>query len=120
MGLDNIIYERRGVKDKDLSEALAPLTGGMLVDGNNSFRGKVYAGWFENITSYSLYESDDFSDQDYKNIIDELKSYKTSFKYIDDLDEDLENSNMNAEELDAFIKLFQLCEERSWGINAWY
>ena len=120
MGLDNIIYESRAVNDSDLAEALAPMTTGIMVDGTNSFRGKVYAGWLEGITGYSLYESDDWGDMEFKEIIDELKTYKNSFDKIDDLKAELEKNYLDLDILDAFIKVFELCLERGWKINAWY
>lgn len=120
MGLDNIVYETRAVNDKDLAETLAPLTTGIMVDGTNSFRGKVYDRWFQAITDYTLFDSDDFDTRDYESIIKHLKDYKESFSKMSELESDLESNYMSLDELDAFIKLFQLCLERGWKINAWY
>jgi hypothetical protein len=82
MGLDNIIYEKRGVKDKQLSEILAPLGSGIMVDDSNSFRGKMYDGFISDITGYSLYETDDWTHEDIEKVIVSLKDYKNNFDKI--------------------------------------
>ena len=122
MGLDNIVYTKVGVKDKKLSEALSKLCGGsFMTDNNNSFRGKVYDNFFTNETGYSLYESDDFLDVQFEEIIDSLKKLKAEYPDLEKLDSYLYQYNeMTRDELDAFIEVFELCYENGWGINAWY
>lgn len=121
MGLDNIIYEKRGVKDKQLSEILAPLGSGIMVDGDNSFRGKMYDGFISDITGYSLYETDDWTHEDIEKVIVSLKDYKNNFDKIIDLETDLEHRyHMDVERFDAFVDLFVLCLEKGWRITAWY
>ena len=125
MGLDNILYTRQPVQDKKLSSALENLCGGsFMTDHNNSFRGKVYDNIHEAISGYSLYNSDEYDYGDYESIV---QSYKSVIE--NDLKGFLKdyNSEENAwgweykkEEVKALYRVFELCLEEDWRINAWY
>lgn len=127
MGLDNIIYETKGVSNKELSKALEPLCGGsFMTDDNNSFRGKVYSDFNEAISGYDLYGTDEWGHQ-------ELESIVSSFEELikeDKVDEWLTSYNKSNEnvwgidykkdEFMALYKVFKLCMDNGWRINAWF
>ena len=127
MGLDNIVYETKGVSNKELSKALEPLCGGsFMTDDNNSFRGKVYSDFVEAICGYDLYGTDEWGHEDFESIV-------MSFEYIlknDKVDEWLTrynkaegnvwNIDYKKEEFMALYKVFKLCMDNSWKINAWF
>lgn len=82
MGLDNLIYEKQEpIKDKKLSEITSSLCGGILTDDNYSFRGKVYDDLVEKYSGLSLYNSEEWTDDDYFKLMTNMfvdKTYGTS------------------------------------------
>ena len=126
MGLDNIVYKQVAVEDKRLAEALAPLCGGMLTDGANSFRGKVYSDLVEAITDHDLYSTDEWTwstmDQVVKSFEDIILEDKVQ-SWLDDYNsskENVWNIKYSKEEFMALYKVFKLCSDEGWSINAWY
>ena len=124
MGLDNIVYERKGVQNKELAEAMQNLTGGFLTDDANSFRGKVYSDLNESICGYSLYETDEWDNETLTAIIND---YEKLLK--EGVNEWLDNYNKNVniwdkeyteKEVRSLLKIFTLCKDNYWQIIAWY
>lgn len=126
MGLDNIIYERRAVSNKELGEALAPLVGGMLTEDTNSFRGKVYSDLNEAITSYDLYGCDDWTTDTLSTVVNAYEEIILENK-VDEWLSTYNNSNGNVwgidyskDEFMALYKVFKLCRDNYWQINSWF
>lgn len=125
MGLDNIVYETKAVANKELAEALRPLTGGMMVDDANSFRGKVYNDLNEAICGHSLYHTDEWTYNSYKEIVHDYEQL-----IEEGVNEWLEGYNKSADnvwgkdyredEILALYKVFKLCLDNDWKINAWF
>lgn len=127
MGLDNIIYETKGVSNKELSKALEPLCGGsFMTDDNNSFRGKVYSDFNEAISGYDLYGTDEWGHEELESIVmsyeeiieeDKVDEWLSSYNKADD---NVWGIDYKKEEFMALYKVFKLCMDNSWRINAWF
>ena len=127
MGLDNIVYSKKAVSNEELSKALEPLCGGsFMTDDNNSFRGKVYSDFNEAICGYDLYGTDDWEHEtfesivsDYEDIIkeDKVDEWLTSYNKSND---NVWGIDYKKEEFMALYKVFKLCMENDWRINAWF
>jgi len=84
MGLDNIIYiKSKEVADdgnaiyepmhnKELAEICNQLCGGSYTDDANSFRGKVYDKIVKDYSGLSLYDSDDWTKDDYAKVVAQM------------------------------------------------
>lgn len=126
MGLDNIVYKQVAVEDKRLAEALAPLCNGMLTDGNNSFRGKVYSDLVEAISDRDLYSTDEWSWSDLEIVVKSFEDIILEDKvqsWLDDYNsskENVWNIKYSKEEFMALYNVFKLCSDEGWSINAWY
>jgi hypothetical protein len=127
MGLDNIIYETKGVSNKELSKALEPLCGAsFMCDDNNSFRGKVYSDFVEAISGYDLYGTDEWGHEELESIVssfdelikeDKVDEWLTSYNKSND---NVWGIDYKKDEFMAFHKVFTLCMDNGWRINAWF
>lgn len=125
MGLDNLIYERKPVKDERLSKALEPLCGGIMTDNNNSFRGKVYNELLEEITGMSLYNSSQWSlaelDECVNILTDFIEENKDDWdKKVAQPDERYRGYYTSLKEVTALRDVFKLCSEEGWIIEEWW
>ena len=124
MGLDNIVYERKGVQNKELAEAMQNLTGGFLTDDANSFRGKVYADLNEAICGYSLYDSDEWDSNtltaivnDYEQLLEDgVNEWLSRYNKTDNV----WDKEYTEKEVKSLYKIFKLCRDNYWQIIAWY
>lgn len=125
MGLDSIVYEMRGVSNKELAKALEPLCGGsFMTEDSNSFRGKVYSDLNEAICSLSLYDTDEWTSatftavvHDYEQLIEEgVNEWLAEFNKTDNR----WSIEYKEEEVLALYNVFKLCLENNWQISAWY
>ena len=127
MGLDNIVYSKKAVSNEELSKALEPLCGGsFMTDDNNSFRGKVYSDFNEAICGYDLYGTDDWEHETFESIVSDYEDIIKEDK-VDEWLTNYNKSNDNVwgidykkEEFMALYKVFKLCMENDWRINAWF
>jgi len=119
MGLDNLIYQRTPVKDDRLTKALKPLTFGFMTDDSWSFRGKVYDNLFEQITSYSLYNTSEMGIEEMDECVQLLTDFieenkkvpKAKFNY---------QYGVTLEEVTALRDVFKLCSKEGWLIIEWW
>ena len=83
MGLDNLIYEKQEPnKDEKISALTKQLCGGILTDDSYSFRGKVYDDLVEQYSGLSLYNSQDWTDDDYFKLMTNMFVNKTYGKSV--------------------------------------
>ena len=83
MGLDNLIYEKQEpIKDEKISALTKQLCGGILTDDSYSFRGKVYDDLVEQYSGLSLYNSQDWTDDDYFKLMTNMFVNKTYGKSV--------------------------------------
>ena len=83
MGLDNLIYEKQEpIKDEKISALTKQLCGGILTDSSWSFRGKVYDDLVEQYSGLSLYNSEDWTDDDYFKLMTNMFVDKTYGKSV--------------------------------------
>lgn len=112
MGLDNFWYNGEGLAEG--IEDVQGVVGGMFSGhGGNSFRGKVYDQYIDELTEgkYSLYN--DLASDEVK-VIDAILQ-KTPFQKIKDFDED-----MTEERWTAFVKMWNIHAEKGHSLKAWF
>jgi hypothetical protein len=116
MGLDNI-----WMKSKDehgVIEGEFKVCGGIFSgNGNDSFRGKVYARFVEDITGISLYgytpDTDEISNEVVRDMADGLEATEWRDSYI-------ENYDIEEEEFKDLVRMFRLHAEAGHYLIAWY
>ena len=115
MGLDNIWKKS---KDEDgVIEGEFKLCGGIFSgNGNDSFRGKVYARLVEDITGVSLYgdpETYEIPNETVKQMAVDLEETEWRDSYI-------QNYDIEEEEFKDLVKMFKLHADAGHYLLAWY
>jgi hypothetical protein len=103
MGLDN--YWMKSKDEAGIIEGEFKVCGGMFSEnGNDSFRGKVYYRFVEDVTEVSLYgdrETNEISNETVKQMADDLETTEWRDSYI-------VNYDIEEEEFKDFVKMFRL------------
>lgn len=103
MGLDN--YWMKNKEELGTIEGEFKICGGMLSGhGNDSFRGKVYHRFVEDVTDVSLYGDSDTNEiplETVKKMADDLEALEWRDSYI-------ENYDITEEEFRDLVKMFRL------------
>ena len=104
MGLDN--YWMKNKEELGVVEGDFKICGGMLSsNGNDSFRGKVYHRFVEDITGISLYgytpDDNEISNEVARDMADGLEATEWRDSYI-------ENYNITEEEFRDLVRMFRL------------
>jgi hypothetical protein len=115
MGLDNI-----WMKDKDVHgvvEGEFKICGGIFSgNGNDSFRGKVYSRFVQDVTGVSLYGDEktcQIDNETVKQMADDLQATEWRDSYI-------ENYDIEEEEFKDLVKMFRLHADAGHYLLAWY
>lgn len=115
MGLDNI-----WMKDKDVNgvvEGDFQICGGIFSgNGNDSFRGKVYSRFVQDVTGVSLYgdeETCQIDNDTIKQMADDLQATEWRDSYI-------ENYDIEEEEFKDLVRMFRLHADAGHYLVAWY
>ena len=142
MGLDNMLYMRNkkdgftAIQSKELTKILSKLVVGYLVTDmgyQNSFRGKVYAEYVDYVSGKSLYDSEQFTEQDYKDIVSKMEADIEARVAWDKVNTKVTAGYKNAyghifpvEQLCDLLELFKYClvQKQKYGkdfvMDAWY
>ena len=103
MGLDN--YWMKAKEELGHIEGNFSICGGMMSgSGNDSFRGKVYHRFVEDVTEISLYgdrETNEISNETVKKMADDLEATEWRDSYI-------ENYDIVEEEFKDLVRMFRL------------
>ena len=115
MGLDNI-----WMKNKDehgVIEGEFKVCGGVFSGhGNDSFRGKVYARFVEEVTGVSLYgdpETFETPNETVKQMADDLEATEWRDSYI-------QNYDIEEQEFKDLVRMFRLHADAGHYLLAWY
>jgi hypothetical protein len=103
MGLDN--YWMKSKDEAGIIEGEFKVCGGMYSEnGNDSFRGKVYYRFVEDVTEVSLYgdrETNEIPNETVKKMADDLEATEWRDSYI-------ENYYIEEEEFKDLVRMFRL------------
>ena len=103
MGLDN--YWMKSKEEPGIIEGNFKICGGMLSgEGNDSFRGKVYHRFVEDVTEVSLYgdlETYEIPNEIVKKMADDLEATEWRDSYV-------ENYYIEEQEFKDLVKMFRL------------
>jgi hypothetical protein len=103
MGLDN--YWMKSKDEAGIIEGEFKICGGMYSEnGNDSFRGKVYHRFVEDVTNVSLYgdpETNEIPNETVKQMADDLETTEWRDSYI-------VNYDIEEQEFKDFVKMFRL------------
>ncbi len=120
MGLDN--YWMKSKEEPGTIEGIFKICGGMFSgEGNESFRGKVYHRFVEDVTEVSLYGDPDENSIHYREIPNEIVK-----KMADDLeatewrDSYIENYDIEEKEFKDLVRMFRLHADAGHYLLAWY
>ena len=116
MGLDNM-----WMKDKDVPgviEGEFKICGGIFSgNGNDSFRGKVYNRFVEDVTGISLYgytpDTNEISNEVVRDMADGLEATEWRDSYI-------ENYDIEEQEFKDLVRMFRLHADAGHYLVAWY
>ena len=116
MGLDN--YWMKSKEEPGIIEGDFKLCGGMLSGhGNDSFRGKVYNQFVEDVTGISLYgytpDDNEISNEVIRDMADGLEATEWRDSYI-------ENYDITEEEFKDLVRMFRLHADAGHYLVAWY
>ncbi|MFM6944960.1 MAG: hypothetical protein ACKOXV_06705 [Bacteroidota bacterium] len=115
MGLDN--FWKKSKDEAGVIEGEFKICGGMFSgSGNDSFRGKVYDRFVEDVTGISLYgDPDTFEvpNEIVKQMADDLEATEWRDSYI-------ENYDIEEEEFKDLVKMFRLHADAGHYLLAWY
>ena len=115
MGLDN--YWMKNKEELGVIEGDFKVCGGMLSgNGNDSFRGKVYHRFVEDVTGVSLYgdpETFEISNETVKQMAIDLEETEWRDSYI-------QNYDIEEQEFKDLVKMFKLHAEAGHYLLAWY
>lgn len=115
MGLDNIW--KKSKEENGVVEGEFGICGGVFSgNGNDSFRGKVYNKFVEDVTGVSLYgdlETFEIPSETIKQMADDLESTEWRHSYI-------ANYDMEEKEFKDFVKMFRLHADAGHYLLAWY
>ncbi len=115
MGLDN--YWMKNKEELGTIEGEFKVCGGMLSGhGNDSFRGKVYHRFVEDVTEVSLYGDRDTNEipiETVKKMADDLEATEWRDSYI-------ENYDIEEEEFRDLVKMFRLhADAGHYLVSSW-
>ena len=115
MGLDN--YWMKSKDELGEIEGIFKVCGGMLSsNGNDSFRGKVYHRFVEDVTNVSLYgdrETGEIPNETVKKMADDLEAVEWRDSYIT-------NYDIEKQEFKDLVKMFRLHADAGHYLLAWY
>ena len=115
MGLDNIW--KKSKDENGVIEGEFQICGGVFSGhGNDSFRGKVYNRFVEDITEVSLYgdlETCEISNETVKKMADDLEATEWRDSYV-------ENYDIEEYEFRDLVKMFRLHADAGHYLLAWY
>jgi hypothetical protein len=115
MGLDN--YWMKNKEELGEVEGEFKICGGMLSGhGNDSFRGKVYHRFIEDVTNVSLYgdrETGEIPNETVKQMADDLEATEWRDSYIS-------NYDIEEEEFKDLVKMFRLhADAGHYLVSSW-
>ena len=115
MGLDNLW--KKNDNETASVEGEFQICGGMFSgSGNDSFRGKVYHRFVEDVTEVSLYgdrETNEISNETVKKMADDLEATEWRDSYI-------ENYDIVEEEFRDLVKMFRLhADAGHYLVSSW-
>lgn len=115
MGLDN--FWKKSKDEAGVIEGEFNICGGMFSgSGNDSFRGKVYAQFVEDVTEVSLYGDPDtyeVPNEIVKKMADDLEATEWRDSYI-------ENYGIEEQEFKDLVRMFRLHADAGHYLYAWY
>jgi len=115
MGLDN--YWKKNKDEDGVIEGNFNICGGMFSgSGNDSFRGKVYHRFVEDVTGVSLYgdlETFETSNETVKQMADDLTATEWRDSYI-------QNYDIEEQEFKDLVRMFRLHADAGHYLLAWY
>jgi len=115
MGLDN--FWKKSKDESGVIEGDFKICGGMLSgNGNDSFRGKVYDRFVEDVTGVSLFgdpETCETPNETVKQMADDLEATEWRDSYV-------ENYDIEEEEFKDLVKMFRLHADAGHYLVAWY
>ena len=111
MGLDN--YWMKNKEELGEVEGEFKICGGMLSgNGNDSFRGKVYFRFIEDVCNENLYD-EMISNETVKQMADDLEATEWRDSYI-------ENYDIEEEEFKDLVKMFRLhADAGHYLVSSW-
>jgi hypothetical protein len=115
MGLDNIWKKNK--EENGVIEGDFKLCGGVFSGhGNDSFRGKVYDRFVEDVTGVSLYgdpETFEIPNETVKQMADDLEAVEWRDSYIT-------NYDIEKQEFKDLVKMFRLHADAGHYLLAWF
>jgi hypothetical protein len=115
MGLDNIWKKNK--EENGVIEGDFKLCGGVFSGhGNESFRGKVYDRFVEDVTGVSLYgdpETFEIPNETVKQMADDLEAVEWRDSYIT-------NYDIEKQEFKDLVKMFRLHADAGHYLLAWF
>jgi hypothetical protein len=116
MGLDNIWMKNKD--EQGVIEGEFKICGGVFSGhGNDSFRGKVYNRFVEDITGISLYgytpDTNEISNEVVRDMADGLEATEWRDSYI-------ENYDIEEQEFKDLVRMFRLHADAGHYLVAWY
>jgi len=115
MGLDNIWKKNKD--ENGVIEGEFKICGGVFSGhGNDSFRGKVYERFVEDVTGVSLYgdpETFETSNETVKQMADDLDATEWRDSYI-------QNYDIEEHEFKDLVRMFRLHADAGHYLLAWY
>jgi hypothetical protein len=115
MGLDN--FWKKSKEEAGVIEGEFKVCGGMFSgSGNDSFRGKVYERFVEDVTGVSLYgdpETFETSNETVKQMADDLDATEWRDSYI-------QNYDIEEHEFKDLVRMFRLHADAGHYLLAWY
>ena len=115
MGLDN--FWKKSKDEAGVIEGEFKVCGGMFSGcGNESFRGKIYDRFVEDVTGVSLFgdpETCEISNETVKQMADDLVATEWRDSYI-------QNYDIQEEEFRDLVRMFRLHADAGHYLLAWY
>jgi hypothetical protein len=115
MGLDN--FWKKSKDEAGVIEGEFKVCGGMFSgSGNDSFRGKVYSRFVEDVTGVSLYgdpETCETPNETVKQMADDLDATEWRDSYI-------QNYDIEKQEFEDLVRMFRLHADAGHYLLAWY
>jgi len=115
MGLDNIWKKNKD--ENGVIEGEFKVCGGVFSGhGNDSFRGKVYARFVEDVTGVSLYgdpETFETPNETVKQMADDLEATEWRDSYI-------QNYDIEEQEFKDLVRMFRLHADAGHYLLAWF
>jgi hypothetical protein len=116
MGLDNIWMKNKD--EQGVIEGEFKICGGVFSgNGNDSFRGKVYNRFVEDVTGISLYgytpDTNEISNEVVRDMADGLEATEWRDSYI-------ENYDIEEQEFKDLVRMFRLHADAGHYLVAWY